>query len=260
MSVMPGLRKPCPPLSPPLTGGYTGSMKTALALRHIAFEDLGSLDEILPDLGYSCEYIDIPLLAPEEIAGLDIIGPDLIVILGGPMSVNDGDRYPWLSAEMELVRQRLEVRRKTLGICLGAQFMASALGADVYPGAARQIGWGKLEISGAGAAAGLGPFGPAGKALALHWHGETFDLPDGATQLAGDRSYADQAFALGDWGIGLQFHVEARYPDLERWFAGHCHELSAEPAVDIRALREESIEYWKDSRRGAEWLMRSWLG
>ncbi len=204
------------------------------------FEDLGILGEILPLRGYQVEYIDMPGLSPDNWFGID--DADLIVILGGPMSVNDPADYPWIEKELSLIRRRLANRRPTLGICLGAQFMAKALGARVYPGQKRQIGWGTLEVTDAGAAAGFSSFSSEGKARVLHWHGETFDLPSGAVRLAGDPICPNQAFALDNWGLALQFHLEAAYPALEHWFAGHCAELAQSPKVSISELREQSIQ------------------
>jgi GMP synthase (glutamine-hydrolysing) len=233
----------------------------ALALRHVAFEDLGSLEEILPACGYRFSYLDTPLIGPDSIRALDPLEPDLLVVLGGPMSVNDGKLFPWIDAELEYIGRRLKARRPILGICLGAQFMAKASGARIYPGPHRQIGWGSLDVTAAGAALGLGAFAAGGRdgAQVLHWHGETFDLPADADRIASDDAYANQAFALGDWGLALQFHLEARYPDLERWFAGHVLELSSPPAVDIPALREESRRAAPMATEVADTVISRWL-
>src|SRR6185312_12283910 len=116
--------------------------KRALAIRHVAFEDLGAFAPALEDAGYAITYADIGL---DDLAGL--ADPDLLVILCGPIGVYETDLYPWLADEIALIAKRLERGRPTLGICLGAQLMARALGASVAPGPAKEIGWKKLDLT-----------------------------------------------------------------------------------------------------------------
>lgn len=130
---------------------------------------------------------------------------DLLVVMGGPMSVNDERDYPWLAGEKRLVCEAIAAGRAVLGVCLGAQMIASAMGARVYRGPEKEIGWfpaRRVTVEGAGA---LLPetFTP------LHWHGETFDLPRGAVRLAETEAVPNQAFQLGARAVGLQFHLEA---------------------------------------------------
>src|SRR5262249_51014029 len=120
--------------------------------------------------------------------------------------VYDSEEYPFLLDELELLRACLQQRLPTVGICLGAQLLASALGARVYPGPHKEIGWSPLSLTEAGAA---GPLVALGAGLpVLHWHGDSFDLPAGATLLASTALYRHQAFALGPTILGLQFHPE----------------------------------------------------
>ncbi|MGH9585456.1 MAG: type 1 glutamine amidotransferase [Acidobacteriaceae bacterium] len=138
----------------------------------------------------------------ETLPGLEDF--DLLVVMGGPMSVNDEEHHPWLKEEKALVRRAIEAGRAVFGVCLGAQMIASAMGARVYRGREKEVGWfpaRRVTASGAGA---LFPetFTP------LHWHGETFDLPAGAVRLAETNAVPNQAFQLGS-AIGLQFHLEA---------------------------------------------------
>lgn len=233
-------------------------MKRALVFRHLFFEDLGSLEEILPGLGYDFEYIDIPALSAAAIATIDPLAAELLLVLGGPLSVNDRSDYPWLEPELKHISSRMGARLSTVGICLGAQLIALAAGSRVYPGETKEIGWSHLKCSAEGRETGLGVFEEGG-ARVLHWHGETFDLPSGASLLASNENYPNQAFAIGDRILGLQFHIEARYPGLENWFVGHCTELNQAPAVDIPALRTDSMANAPASRRAAGEFFASWI-
>jgi GMP synthase-like glutamine amidotransferase len=149
---------------------------------------------------------------------------DLLVILGGPMSVNDEQEYRWLDEEKRLLRRAIESDRAVLGICLGAQMIASALGARVYRAKEKEIGWlpvRRLKTDGVGA---LLPqiFTP------LHWHGETFDLPSGAVRLAETDAVPNQAFQLEDKVVGLQFHIETTYQSVQALIENAAHEIQEE--------------------------------
>ena len=225
-------------------------------LQHVPFEGLGSIERWLQRAGYQVTgtqfYASAELPPAAEV--------DLLVALGGPMSVNDEGQHPWLAAEKRFIRELIALERPVLGVCLGAQLIASALGAAVYPNPVKEIGW--LPIQGlapgatapdraayesggpgagkagaaaggggqgtdpqdaaraAGAADGLGGDHPAVSAEPIatfrfppfmevfHWHGETFDLPEGAVRLARSNGALNQAFQLGSSVIGLQFHLD----------------------------------------------------
>ena len=122
-------------------------MKTVVALRHVAFEDLGTLDPLLRQQGASVRYLEAGCDALDQ---LEALGPDLLIVLGGPIGANDEALYPFLRQELALLERRLAAGRPTLGICLGAQLMARALGARVYPAAGKEIGWSPLALTEAG--------------------------------------------------------------------------------------------------------------
>jgi GMP synthase (glutamine-hydrolysing) len=201
----------------------------ACVVRHVAFEDLGSFAPVLAGAGFDISVMD---------AGVDdvfepILRSDLVVVLGGPIGVYEQDRYPFLTDELRALGRRLREGRPTLGVCLGAQLMAAALGARVYPGPQKEIGVAPVELTEAGKVSCLAPL--AGQPL-LHWHGDTFDLPEHAVRLASTALYENQAFSLGRNILGLQFHPEVDFSRFERWLVGHSSELGA-ARIDIPELR-----------------------
>jgi GMP synthase (glutamine-hydrolysing) len=139
-----------------------------------------------------------------------------LVVLGGPMSVHDGETYPWLAPERAVMAGAVASGLPVLGICLGAQQLAAALGAAVGPGPAPEVGMGEVHLT---KEANDDPvFGPAVTPLpCMHWHADTFDLPDGSTLLARNEAYANQAFVVGEAAYGLQFHVEVTASLVAHW-------------------------------------------
>jgi GMP synthase (glutamine-hydrolysing) len=231
-------------------------MRTALAITHVAFEDLGSLGIELTHAGFNIELIDA---CTTDMHAIDALDPDLIVTLGGPVGVYEHDAYPFIEVEIELLRSRLAAKRPTLGICLGAQLMAAALGARVYPGLhGKELGWAPVDA----ASANCNPpwFGVllTPGLRVLHWHGDTFDIPDGATRLAGTARYPNQAFAVGNYALALQFHPEVTVRGLERWYVGHAKEL-AEAGVSVPKLRAEACTFGLELETKATQLWRQWL-
>lgn len=206
-------------------------MKTAIALRHIAFEDLDGIAPLLTRAGYDVHYIDTPNASGNELK--QARDADLLVVLGGPIGVYQTTDYPFLQPVIDLTEERLQHGKPTLGICLGAQIMARALGAKVYAGdAGKEIGWSPLTLTSEGHQSPLAALGQ-GDAV-LHWHGDTFDLPQGAVRLASSALYPNQAFAYDKHGLALQFHIEVTADGLERWYVGHVGELSGFSVPELR--------------------------
>ena len=169
--------------------------------QHVPFEGLGSIESWLKKSGFK-----ITSTRFYESAKLpDLKTIDLLVVMGGPMSVNDEDRFPWLVAEKQFIWDAIAKSKPVLGICLGAQLIASALGAGVYPNKVKEIGW--FPIHGI-ESNGQSVFAFPESISVFHWHGETFDLPSGATLLAKSDACEHQAFQVGKSVIGLQFHLE----------------------------------------------------
>ena len=227
----------------------------AIALRHVPFEDLGHFEPVLRRRGYSVHYRDAGLDGPSDAAVLDC---DLLFVLGGPIGVYQDDAYPFLANEVDLVGRRLAAGRPVMGLCLGAQVMARALGARVYPGGRTVIGLEPVELTEAGRRSCLAPL-DAPDTTVLHWHGDTFDLPRGAVRLASSRHYENEAFSIGEHALGLQFHPEAPAPGYERWLIGHAHEIAATPGVDPSGLRAEAARAADGIRMRAEACLESWL-
>ena len=229
-------------------------MKTALALRHVAFEDLGLIEPLLRARGYAVRYHDVgdAPLAPTSAAAQ----PDLLVVLGGPIGAFDEAAYHVVGERLALVRQRLARRLPTLGICLGAQLMARALGAPVAPMGHKEIGLAPLRLTAEGERSALAPL--AGVPV-LHWHGDQFGIPPGAQHLAATDLCPHQAFAVGRHALALQFHLEADLRRIEPWLVGHACELAA-AGVDPAALRAAASAQAGPLARAAEAVLGRWLG
>jgi GMP synthase (glutamine-hydrolysing) len=229
-------------------------MKRCVAIRHVAFEDLDRFGPVLADGGFAVTMYDA---ATADLAGLDALSPDLMVVLGGPIGVYDHADYPFLSSELRLLERRLAADRPTLGICLGAQLMAHALGARVFANPnGKEIGWSPLTLSEAGHGSVLAELGTA---PVLHWHGDTFDLPDGALRLASTAQTETQAFSWGRHGLGLQFHVEAGRAGLERWFVGHACEIAATPGISVGTLRQDTARHAPGMEAAGSAMLTRWL-
>src|SRR3546814_10694647 len=212
-------------------------LKTAVAIRHLAFEDLGTFKPVLHQAGFKVHYYDVGV---DELWTLEPVKTDLIIILGGPIGANEDDKYPFLTEELKLLEQRLAADRPTLGICLGAQLMARTLSARVYPGPAKEIGFKPVALSAAAAQSSLRQLAAA---PVLHWHGDTFDLPPGTEHLASTDICPNHAFARGN-ALALQFHPAVVGDGFERWLIGHTLELGmADIEIGRAACRERVGQY-----------------
>lgn len=219
-------------------------------LQHVAFEGLGSLEHWLSarQAQISASYLFEPHTQLPDCEAFDVL-----IVLGGPMSVHDTAEYPWLIAERELIAQAIKAGKAVLGICLGAQLIASATGSKIYRNSYKEIGWWPIE------------FHPAPHGLTLperlevfHWHGETFDLPPEAHWLAQSQACAHQGFLLGERVLGLQFHLETT-PESATLLVQQCAdelqpapfiqtatEIQAAPAARYQAvnqLMEQLLDY-----------------
>jgi GMP synthase (glutamine-hydrolysing) len=212
-------------------------MKRAVALRHVAFEDLDALGPRLEARGYDISYREAAI---DDLGAGELAACDLLVVLGGPIGAYEEQDYPFLAPEIALIERRLGAGRPVLGICLGAQLVARALGARVYPAGFKEIGWAPVALSAAGRESALAALEGA---AVLHWHGDTFDLPQGACALAATPRTPNQAFAWRRHGLALQFHIETTAPGLERWYVGHTLEIAQTRGVSVAGLRADARRF-----------------
>ena len=227
-------------------------MKTCLALRHVGFEDLGLFAEPIRQRGYVVRYVDIPVEALEVAAAVEA---DLVVALGGPVGVYQADLFPWLDIERKALSARLAAGRPTIGVCLGAQLIAAALGAEVAPGPAPEIGWSPLQLSDAGR---MSPLAVLDGLPVLHWHDDRFSLPDGGTSLASTPICPHQAFAYGDHALALQFHAEVDPARFEHWLVGNAGQLAGFE-LQPDTLRRDMRAHGAAMIRAAPALIGGWL-
>lgn len=189
-------------------------MKTNIVvLRHVPHEHLGLAGPVLESAGLECQYVDF-FADPQAVPALDRAGG--LVVLGGPMNVDETDRYPFLATGRQLIAEAWERKLPVLGICLGAQLIARTLGAEVRPNRVKEIGWYPLQVAAEAADDPLLRHLADGEVV-LHWHGDTFDVPPGAVRLASSERCLNQAFRAGDRTWGLQFHVEAGAEMVGEW-------------------------------------------
>lgn len=189
-------------------------------LQNEAFEGLGSMEAWFRAGGHTLSATH--LYRGEALP--EVAAFDWLVIMGGGMSVNDEAALPWLVPEKELVRRAIAANKRVLGVCLGAQMIASALGAKVYRNSIKEIGWWPLTREPGAATHPLGAALPDG-AEVFHWHGETFDLPAGAVRLARSEACVNQAVAVGPSVLGLQFHLETTEASARELISGSADDL-----------------------------------
>jgi GMP synthase (glutamine-hydrolysing) len=228
-------------------------MKRAVAVRHVAFEDLGAIAEVLDQRGYETYYLEAGV---DDLATVQPGPDDLLIVLGGPIGAYEEARYPFLREELGLIERCLRRESRVLGICLGAQMLARALGARVYPAARKEIGIGPLDLTPEGSRSCLVHLAPDRRVL--HWHGDTFDLPSGTTRLASTALTPNQAFARGSSALGLQFHVEVDPARFERWLIGHTYELSA-AGIDVDGLRRDARAHAAAIVQSGRRVIAAWL-
>jgi GMP synthase-like glutamine amidotransferase len=236
----------------------------ARIFQHVPFEGPGSIAAWLATKQAQVEYTRFfetpetskPSKPSEQLPSPDALDAlDLLVVMGGPMSVNDEAEFPWLAAEKTFIRDAVAKGIPTLGICLGAQLIASALGAKVYKNPVKEIGW--FPVSAVSSDGSV--FRLPDKCTVFHWHGETFDLPAGAVRLAASEVCPNQAFQVGQHTIGLQFHLEAT-PESTAAILDNCRdELVAGPYIQSEAELRTALTAHIDHYEAINAVMRDIL-
>lgn len=225
--------------------------KTCLAVRHVAFEDMGAFADPVVAAGYDLRLLDAPVA---DLSAVDPLEPDLLVLLGGPVGVYETDAYTFLSVEIKWAKMRLAHKRPILGLCLGAQVMTVALGAAVRPGA-KEIGIASIELTHDGQ---NGPLRYLADIPVLHWHGDAMELPDAADHLARTDACEVQAWSVGAHALALQFHAEADPDAIEHWLVGHAHEIGAN-GLDPRVIRADMARDGQRIAAAGRKMLVEWL-
>jgi GMP synthase (glutamine-hydrolysing) len=213
---------------------------------------MGILGGLLAERGYDIRWHE---------AGVDPLDtaafsePDLVVVLGGPIGVYEAETYPFIKDEIAALGARLADGKPLLGICLGAQMMAAALGARVAPGPVKEIGWAPLALTADGQRSVLAALG---ETPVLHWHGDNCELPAGCQVLASTRHCPVQAFCRTPSQIALQFHIESDPARFEQWLIGHTVELG-KAGIDPRTLRAQAKAHGAATRAAGRVVLSTWL-
>lgn len=224
-------------------------------LQHVAFEDAGKVGELLQQWGHQLQVCHVYKESLPELANCDAV-----LVMGGPMSAYDEPTLLWLAAEKQFLRAAIAAGKPVLGICLGAQLLADVLGARVYPGPHREIGWFAIETdSQLRASPYAAVFGE--QFMAFHWHGDTFTLPDGALPIGTSAACACQGFIWQQRVIGLQFHLEMSADGVAK-LAKHCAaelDNSSSPYVQPAAQLAAATAPFADMHERLAGLLRLWL-
>jgi GMP synthase (glutamine-hydrolysing) len=230
-------------------------VKHLLVFQHDPLGGLGIFEQVLER--YNVGFRQVRLYegaVPTEL--WDEVGA--LLILCGPMAVHDEDRYPFLRLEKTIIRTAVKEGIPTLGICLGAQLIAAATGAEVYHGNIQEIGWFPISVTLDGQMDPLLGYLPS-KPTVFQWHGDGFDLPKGAKRLASSHYYHNQAFRLGKNIYGLQFHLEATPIMIERWINQRGKELAQIPYISPDKIQVDTDSYSSNSKYNAERFFSEFL-
>lgn len=225
-------------------------MKTAVVIRHVAYNGLGLFNRVLELAGYDVIYMDAGVA---DFSRKITIEADIMIVLDGPVSINEMAKYPYLVNELQLVEYRLQNNLPVLGIGLGAEIMAKALGASVYPMHEKECGWESIHLK-----TENGRLEPLRNRHVLHWHREGFSLPDNAELLASTAKSEVQAFSYGR-SLALQFHIEIEMKKIEQWILGHAIEIQQEGPHCLNFLREGAENKGFFLEESASNVMGNWL-
>ena len=224
-------------------------------LSHVPFEKLGTMETWLEQRGARLSatrfYQGEPLPEPEQL--------DTLIVMGGPMGADDEARYPWMAEEKRFIERCIAADKKVLGVCLGAQLIARVLGAPVTANPEPEIGWFPVQSTDAGRHDPIGALFDDG-APVLHWHGDTFAIPDGAVHLLESKGCANQAFRYGDNVLGLQFHLELQTDNAAALCDACPEDLADGPWVEPRASMLADEQRFENARQLLGRVLNAFLG
>lgn len=227
--------------------------KHALIIRHVPHEGVAGFRKPIEDHGYLVDRIDV---TDPDFSSLDLCEPDLLIMMGGPMGVYEQDAHPWIACQIRRLARRLEAERPTLGVCFGAQMIAAAMGADVYAGPAKEVGFHAVTVRDN---ALKGPLRHLSGVPVLHWHGDTFTLPGDVELLASSHVYDHQAFRRGTNILALQFHAEMGMdPRFDAWIEQWPGAV-VEAGGDEASLRRAHTELGPAAVAAGRAMIEEWL-
>lgn len=231
--------------------------KTVLAIRHLTSIDLGSLEEVLKQNNLTVRYFDT---FKEDIRCVDPMEHDVVIVLGGIFGAYNQEEYPFLKDEISFLKQRIDADKPTLGICLGAQMIAAALGAEVYPGEQGfELGWAPLTLNAEAQNTPIRHFTPALTQMFFS-HGDTFDLPEGATLLASSDMYKNQAYQYGQNILATQFHPEVDNNLVQEFLTMLVGQVTGHhPSANIHDIRTDTNRYIKALKTQTSKYVTEWL-
>ena len=222
-------------------------------IRHTPYEGIAGFRAPVEAAGYVIDRVDV---TDPAFPSLDLTAPDLVVMMGGPMGVYETEAHPWIACEIERLSHRLAADRPTLGVCLGAQMIAAALGSRVYPGPVKEVGFAPIDLNDAGRASALRHIADV---PVLHWHGDTFDLPENVELLASTAAYRHQAFKRGANLLALQCHPEMGLdPRFDAWLDGSDDYL-AEAGASAESLRAAHDQHGAAATAAGRLMIAEWL-
>ena len=228
-------------------------MKKALIIRHVPHEGIAGYRAPIEAAGYQLDRVDV---TDSAFASVDLCAPDLLIMMGGPMGVYEQHVYPWITCQLRRLAARLEADRPTLGVCFGAQMMAEAMGARVYAGPRKEVGFHAVDVRDD---AQTSPLRHLIDVPVLHWHGDTFTLPDGAELLASSHVYDHQAFRRGRNLLALQFHAEMGLdPRFDAWI-DQWPEAVKEAGGDEASLRAAHNHHGPRAVAAGQAMIGEWL-
>ncbi|PIQ86271.1 MAG: glutamine amidotransferase [Candidatus Omnitrophica bacterium CG11_big_fil_rev_8_21_14_0_20_45_26] len=223
-------------------------IRNALIIKHVPHEGGGTLEEYLKNQSVT---IDCCELSQGQVLPKDPSAYELILIMGGPMNVDEHQKYPFLPLEKAFIQRTLKSQVPMVGICLGAQLIAQALGTRVYRGPQKEIGWKPIAwTQDAQEDEVLKPFAKTPLTV-LHWHGDTFDLPKKARRLASTDLYENQAFRFGERVYAFQFHIETTPAMLKVWFKEDLEDLKSVPHLTPASIEEDTQRYYPQLEKEA---------